>query len=122
MIQIAAEAFALPPDRVIFDAPDTTKELETGTTTGSRGTFMGGQAILRAAEDLKKKLKEPDKYGKYPQGIGVCDMETPAWDFDKGYGIPFHVYTYSAQAAEVRVDILTGETKVVKIVADVYKR
>ncbi len=154
MVMIAGELMGLAPADIIFDEPDTAKELETGSTTGSRGTFMGGNALAAAADNLKKMIcsligevygekadvkktvwkdgkvmtgenayaicelaEEAKKRGTELRAVGVCDLEKPDWDFDKGSGKPFHVYTYSAQAAEVEVDTLTGETKVLRIVA-----
>lgn len=161
MIQIVAEQFDIAPEKIIYDEPDTCRELDPGTTTGSRGTFMGGKALIEAAGQLKEQIKLWLKGQRFREqavkegqalfeksklisedhqsmienlsweeifslaadseqelkGIGVCELDLPAWDFEKGQGAPFHVYTYSAQAAEVCVDTWTGKVQVLEIAA-----
>jgi len=51
LAQIAADALELPLDRVRV-AVDTAHELDTGETTASRATLLGGRAVIDAAERL----------------------------------------------------------------------
>ena len=53
--QIACEELGLTPDRV-HPVVDTIKELDTGQTTASRSTVLGGRAIQEAALRLKSEL------------------------------------------------------------------
>jgi CO/xanthine dehydrogenase Mo-binding subunit len=53
--QIACEELDLPPERVAV-AVDTERDLETGQTTASRSTVLGGRAVILAAEKLKAAL------------------------------------------------------------------
>ena len=53
--QIACEELGLPPERVRV-VVDTERELDTGQTTASRSTVLGGSAVLDAARQLKKAL------------------------------------------------------------------
>ena len=53
--QIACEELGLPPERVAV-AVDTERDLETGQTTASRSTVLGGRAVIDAAGRLKAAL------------------------------------------------------------------
>jgi selenium-dependent xanthine dehydrogenase len=55
--QIACEELGLTPDRVPV-VVDTIKELDTGQTTASRSTVLGGRAIQEAAGRLKAAWAE----------------------------------------------------------------
>lgn len=56
MSLIAAEAFGLDLDRVHFTDPATAMIADGGSTVASRGTLMGGQAVLSAATRLKQRI------------------------------------------------------------------
>lgn len=56
MSLIAAEAFGLELDRVMFTDPATSMIADGGSTVASRGTLMGGQAVLSAANKLKGRM------------------------------------------------------------------
>src|SRR6266542_290572 len=53
--QIACEELGLGADRVTV-VVDTSRELDTGQTTASRSTVLGGRAIIEAAGKLKNAL------------------------------------------------------------------
>ncbi len=53
--QMLCETLGLPPERIRVHV-DTERELDTGQTTASRATVLGGQAVLAAAEKLKAAL------------------------------------------------------------------
>ena len=50
--QIACEELGLPPERVAV-VVDTERELETGQTTASRSTVLGGSAVIEAAREAE---------------------------------------------------------------------
>jgi selenium-dependent xanthine dehydrogenase len=54
--QIAAHELAIAPERIRV-VVDTERELDTGQTTASRATLLGGQAVARAAHALCKALE-----------------------------------------------------------------
>lgn len=56
MSMIAAEAFGLPLEQVMFTDPATAMIADGGSTVASRGTLMGGQAVLSAANKLKQRM------------------------------------------------------------------
>ena len=53
--QIACEELGLPPERIRVGV-DTSRDLETGQTTASRSTVLGGNAVILAARKLKDAL------------------------------------------------------------------
>lgn len=56
MSLIAAEAFGLELEQVMFTDPATAMIADGGSTVASRGTLMGGQAVLSAANKLKNRM------------------------------------------------------------------
>lgn len=56
MSLIAAEAFGLSLEQVMFTDPATAMIADGGSTVASRGTLMGGQAVLSAADKIKKSM------------------------------------------------------------------
>ena len=53
--QIAAAELGLDPERITVTV-DTSHELDTGITTASRATMLGGQAVLKACGELKDAI------------------------------------------------------------------
>jgi xanthine dehydrogenase molybdenum-binding subunit len=53
--QMACEELGLPPERILV-VVDTERELDTGQTTASRSTVLGGLAVLDAARKLKAAM------------------------------------------------------------------
>ncbi|MDI6739267.1 MAG: xanthine dehydrogenase family protein molybdopterin-binding subunit, partial [Candidatus Edwardsbacteria bacterium] len=58
MILILAEELGVSKDRIRYRQPSTSNIPDGGTTVASRGTLMGGGAVVIAAKALKKKLAE----------------------------------------------------------------
>jgi xanthine dehydrogenase molybdenum-binding subunit len=57
--QIAASELGLDPERITVTV-DTSHELDTGITTASRATMLGGQAVLKACADLHAEMARRD--------------------------------------------------------------
>ncbi len=80
MRQIAAAELGLPPDRFRVTV-DTSHELDTGETTASRATMLGGRAVIKAAEALREALgadgRLEDLAGREFAGEVVVDWTTP---------------------------------------------
>ncbi len=96
MRQIASDELDLAPE-VISVVVDTSHELDTGITTASRATMLGGRAVLQACQDLrremvKRRCRLDDLAGEeFPAEILVdwttplgADVEEPITHF--GYG------------------------------------
>jgi xanthine dehydrogenase molybdenum-binding subunit len=54
LAQVAAQELRIPLDRVRVEV-DTIRELDTGETTASRATLLGGQAVIEAARRLNQE-------------------------------------------------------------------
>jgi selenium-dependent xanthine dehydrogenase len=54
--QIACETLKLQPEKIYVEPPDTNRTPNSGTTTASRQTVFTGEAVRRAAEELKAAL------------------------------------------------------------------
>jgi len=97
--QIACEELGLEPERVRV-VVDTERELDTGQTTASRSTLLGGNAVLDAARKLREELagRPLDTLaGREIEGEYVVDWTT-ANDADEpvthlGYGWATQVVT-----------------------------
>lgn len=77
--QIACAELGLAPDRVTVEV-DTHRELDTGETTASRATMLGGRAVIAAAGKLKAALDGrtlEELAGREFHGEVVVDWTTP---------------------------------------------
>ena len=57
-VSIVKRTLGLDKTLVRVELPDTMRALDSGPTVASRGTAMGGKAVLLAAQNLRKKLAE----------------------------------------------------------------
>jgi xanthine dehydrogenase molybdenum-binding subunit len=74
--QIVCEELGLRPEQVRV-VVDTERELETGQTTASRGTFLGGNAVLDAVRKLKAAGPIEELSGREFAGEYCIDWTTP---------------------------------------------
>ena len=58
MILIASEHLGIPKELIRYRMPSTSNIPDGGTTVASRGTLLGGGAVVKAAELLKKIIAE----------------------------------------------------------------
>jgi selenium-dependent xanthine dehydrogenase len=109
--QIACEELGLPPERVRV-AVDTERELETGQTTASRSTVLGGNAVIAAARSLRAALDgRPLEAlaGREFRGDYEVDWTTPN---DAAEPVTHLAYAWATQVA-----ILDDEGRLEKVVA-----
>ena len=109
--QLACEELGLPPDRIRVRV-DTVRDLETGQTTASRSTVLGGNAVLDAARQLKEALRGRPVAalaGREFRGEYVVDWTTPN---DAADPVTHIAYSWATQVA-----ILDDEGRLVKVVA-----
>lgn len=106
--QIACEELDLPPGRVRVEV-DTEHELDTGQTTASRATVLGGNAVIAAARKLKEAGRIEDLAGREFAGEFTVDWTT-ANDADEPV-------THLAYAWGTQVAVLDDEGRLAKIVA-----
>jgi xanthine dehydrogenase molybdenum-binding subunit len=109
--QMACEELGLPPERVRV-AVDTERELDTGLTTASRSTVLGGNAVIDAARRLRESLDGrplEDLAGREFRGEFVVDWTTRN-DADEPV-------THLAYAWATQVVVLDDEGRLAKVVA-----
>ena len=136
LAQIAAQGLGVPVDLVRVTSGDTQLTRDAGTTTATRVTYVVGNAVKKAAEELRARLlstaeeKElvPDPnwladLAALCQGRGM-EMEcaghfiTPNVKLDeKGQGEPYGTYTFGAQWTKVCVDTWTWKVGIERIVS-----
>jgi len=109
--QIACEELDLPADRVRV-AVNTERDLDTGQTTASRSTVLGGNAVIDAARRLKAALDERPLEalaGQEFRGEFAVDWTTPN-DAEEPV-------THIAYAWATQVVILDDEGRLEKVIA-----
>lgn len=113
--QIAAEALGLDPGAVETVWSDTAVTGDFGSASASRSTFMGGNAVLGAAEEAQKRWLDGDR-----PAVGEFRYVPPPTEHladDGGPSRPNFAYTYAAEAVDVSVDPETGIIRVDRVVA-----
>jgi xanthine dehydrogenase molybdenum-binding subunit len=112
--QIACEELGLTADRVHVIV-DTMRELDTGQTTASRSTVLGGRAVQQAAAKLKVELQDgrslEELAGQEFYGEIVID-----WTNKPGEDVPEPI-THFAYGWAVQVVILDDDGGIARVVA-----
>ncbi|MBM3525814.1 MAG: aldehyde oxidase, partial [Alphaproteobacteria bacterium] len=126
MVQIAAEALGMTPSMIRLVAGDTDATLDAGKSSASRQTFVSGNAVKEAADDLRAQLARLGnvdiatlpEVAKGCVAIGRGRFDPPTTPLDaNGQGVPYATYGFGAQLAQVEVDLDLGTTRVLRIVA-----
>ena len=128
--QITAEALGCPVEMVKVMDPDTSRVPDSGPTVASRTTVMSGNAIRDAAAKIRAAM-EPiiaDSGLSWRDAVLLCVTKqvglaahgwavppTTTFDLETGQGEAYICYSWSANVAEVEVDMETGETRVMKV-------
>lgn len=111
--QMAAEALGLPLEKIELVSTDTARVKDAGSVSASRMTFFIGNAIKEGAQKALAQWANEERpvhldHTYWPHQTTAPDPETGQCD-------PNVAYAYTAQAAEVVVDLETGHVKVEKI-------
>jgi CO/xanthine dehydrogenase Mo-binding subunit len=111
--QMAAEALDLPLEKIELISTDTAQVKDSGSVSASRMTFFIGNAIKEGAEKALSMWANEERpvhldHTYWPHQTTAPDPETGQCD-------PNVAYAYTAQAAEVVVDLETGQVKIDKI-------
>ncbi len=111
--QITCEELGLPADRIRV-VVDTIRDLDTGQTTASRSTVLGGRAIIEAAGKLKAALNGGRVESLAGQEFyGEIKID---WTHKPGDG-PDGAATHFAYGWATQVVILDEEGRIEKVVA-----
>jgi xanthine dehydrogenase molybdenum-binding subunit len=112
--QIACEELGLPADQVRVRV-DTEHELDTGQTTASRSTMLGGRAIIDAAAKLRQELNGApiaslaghEFYGEFK-----VDWTTSLGDLSVAEPVMHFAYAWATQVA-----VLDDDGRLAKVIA-----
>jgi CO/xanthine dehydrogenase FAD-binding subunit len=93
--QIAAEVLGIEYKNIAFLEPQTATITDGGPTVASRGTLMGGHAVIKAATEIKKNIFEVIK-----EELGVKSIKDTDWKKDKIFTKGTHKYISFKKAVE----------------------
>jgi selenium-dependent xanthine dehydrogenase len=111
--QIACEELGLTADQIVV-AVDTARELDTGQTTASRSTVLGGRAVIEAATKLKAALNGDSMKDLAGQEFfGEIQVD---WTHKPGEG-PDGAATHFAYGWATQMVILDEEGRIERVVA-----
>ncbi len=113
--QMAADALALPLEKVQVVVSDTAVTSNSGSTSASRLTFMAGNSIKGAAEAALEKWKAEER-----PAVATYQYRPPRttpYDPQTGKSEPNFAYGYVAQVASVEVDTETGLVRILDIIS-----
>ena len=113
ILQIAATALGLPPERIELVVSDTATSGSSGSASASRLTFMSAGAVVGAAREALKRWHEEERPARArfvynPRKTTAMDPETGACD-------PNITYGNVAQSIDVEVDTETGHLRVLNL-------
>ena len=114
IIQMAAEALGVSPDRVELRPSDTVTSGDSGSASASRLTFMAGNAIRGAADKALAAWADEERPAA-GEHVYLAPPTTP-YDPETGASEPNFAYGYVAEAADVEVDRETGQVHIVRVV------
>lgn len=115
LAQIAAEALGVPLELVEMIVSDTASAGNAGPCSASRMTIWGGSAVRAAAAEALAHWQNEERPAN---GGGWWDApQTTPLLAEREANMNFVSYAYGAHAAEVEVDIETGEIEVIRLVA-----
>ena len=156
LVQIASEVLGVAPERIAIHIGDSALNPLTGTTTATRQLYMSGNAVLKAARELRDQLAgvaaellevDAERVEFGPGGVRERDGERSIgfrkllaacasvdmpwhvlatyrapkgvpWQADESWrGRVFPDFTYGCHAADVEVDLDTGQVRVLRYVA-----
>jgi xanthine dehydrogenase molybdenum-binding subunit len=107
--QIACEELGLPAEQVHV-VVDTERELDTGQTTASRSTVLGGLAVIDAAEHLRSELhggRLEDLAGREFSGSVTFDHTSPP-GADVEHPVTHFAYGWAVQVVSLNDDGTLG--------------
>lgn len=105
-LQMLCDETGLSPDSVVYDVPDTSYAPNSGNTTASRQTLFTGEAVVRAAQELKAALQEAGSL-KALEGrefIGAYFGATDPFGSDKENPVSHITYGYATHLVELNDD------------------
>ncbi|MHC1730381.1 MAG: molybdopterin-dependent oxidoreductase [Syntrophobacteraceae bacterium] len=124
LLQLTAEFMGLPFEKIRLHTRDTDNTAAGGPAAGSRITYMIGNALLDALEQLRNAMRETGARnskdlaaaGKPIRFLGRKKNEDAGpLDPKTGQGPSFESQVHAVQMAELEVDTESGEVKILKM-------
>lgn len=128
MAEICAKELGIPIERIIYKDVDTLSVPDSCPTVASRGTLVGGNAVIDAARQIKERMSrfsgmpfEDAVSACHSMGIrlhalGVWNGPPVSWEEATGQGNAYFTYVYGCQAVELFVERSTGKVRIKKMV------
>jgi len=109
-----SETVDITPDRIVFEMPDTLRTPDSGTSTGSRQTLFPGEAVRRAAEQLRDALAEVERLDQLEgrEFFGEFSPPTDPMNSTKPNPVSHVGYSFGAQLV-----VLDDKGEVEKVIA-----
>jgi CO/xanthine dehydrogenase Mo-binding subunit len=135
LAQTAADGVGLPVEKVRTMEPDTAVVPDSGPTVASRTAMVIGGLLLRAGRELRevverragRELPDPEEFcaevarlsaeGPLQVSATYSPPEGVHWDEETYRGDAYASFAWACDVAEVEVDLLTGETRVLGVTA-----
>jgi xanthine dehydrogenase molybdenum-binding subunit len=115
--QIAASELGIASDRILVEV-DTERELDTGETTASRATMLGGRAVVEAARRLSEALG-----GRAPDAAAIAGLAGREFggevvvDWTTALGTTDEPVTHFAYGWATQVVVLDEAGRIARVVA-----
>lgn len=129
VVQIAASELGIPASKVHVSQTSTREAANTSPTAASAGSDLNGAATKDACDQLNERLGpylrkpgvtwEQAVHSAYIDRVNlsaVGNYKTPlkGMDWETGKGEPFAYWTQGVVCAEAEVDVLTGDSRIVR--------
>jgi selenium-dependent xanthine dehydrogenase len=104
--QMAAEVLGIPHERVHYCTPDTALAPDAGNTTASRQTLFTGEAVVRAAKQIKEALEKEGSWETLEgrSFLGEYTGVTDRLGSDKPNPVSHIAYGYATHVVELNDD------------------
>ena len=104
--QMAAEILGIPHERVHYCTPDTALAPDAGNTTASRQTLFTGEAVVRAAKQIKEALEKEGSWEALEgrSFLGEYTGITDKLGSDKPNPVSHIAYGYATHVVELNDD------------------
>lgn len=109
-LQIAGEHLGCAAEDIGYIVGDSFGP-NSGATHGSRTTYVVGNAVAKAAKELRGKIDAADNDGEIVVETSFIPEQVPPFVF----GMPHIAYNYMVQVMGLEIDLLTGEVSVIEV-------
>ncbi|CAO1637922.1 unnamed protein product [Sympodiomycopsis kandeliae] len=128
VVQVAATELGIPASKIHIAHTSTREAANTSPTAASAGSDLNGAACKDACDQIKERLSPYlSKYATWEEAVhhayfdrvnlsAVGHYKTPlvGMDWEKGQGEPFAYWTQGVICSEAEIDVLTGDSRVVR--------